>query len=694
MSTIKVKRTTGSTPPTGLTFGEPAFVDGLNSFYVTKDNGTSVRVGAEVDTNATLGGGSASDNKIPTQKAVYDYVDAAIVAGGGGFTLAASSGTPQTITTGSDTLTIAAGAGISTVAGATDTVTVYNTGVLGLTLAATGNKGLQTVFEIGFAGPTGYVNAGIGIDFSNLTLVTPTTLDLVVIGDQSDSNNPKDGTVGAILDIINGDVNVDSSGTSSIGSGVIVDADISAVAAISVSKLASATISGITLGGNLNALTIGDGLGGAASYNGSTAVTITNQGVRSITGTTNEIEVSGATGDITIGLPDNVTIGGNLSVVGNLTINGTTTTVNSTTVAIQDPIFTLGGTAALSGPTDSKDRGIEFRWYDSDILNAPQTGFFGFDDSNGNLIYIPQATNTSEVFSGTLGTIQAGSFSFKSSTSSTYSANTTTETLSGDRTYVLPNHSGRVVVPSDLGTSGYILKANGATSQPTWINANAAGFTAYAAGRLETARTIGLTGDVSGSASFDGTTDINITTTIAPNSIALGTDTTGNYAADVSVSGIGLSITGSPGEGVSFVVISGATSSNTVSQIVARDSSGNFSAGTITANLTGTASTATNLAGGDAGQIAYQSGAGSTTFLPTSATAGAVVASTGAGTAPEYKVISLTNGSVTSGSGTLTLAVQDAVADGSTKGLPAFNVINFEAASGVISIDTVDGGSY
>jgi hypothetical protein len=50
---------------------------------------------------------------------------------------------------------------------------------------------------------------------------------------------------------------------------------------------------------------------------------------------------------------------------------------------------------------------------------------------------------------------------------------------------------------------------------------------------------------------------------------------------------------------------------------VARDGSGNFSAGTITATLSGSATsatTATNLAGGAANQIAFQSGAGATTF--------------------------------------------------------------------------------
>jgi hypothetical protein len=101
-----------------------------------------------------------------------------------------------------------------------------------------------------------------------------------------------------------------------------------------------------------------------------------------------------------------LTVTGNLSVSGNLTINGTTTTVNSTTVTVDDPIFTLGGDTA---PTvdDNKDRGIEFRWHDG---TSARTGFFGYDDSTGYLTFIPNATNTSEVFSGTQGDIQATNF--------------------------------------------------------------------------------------------------------------------------------------------------------------------------------------------------------------------------------------------------------------------------------------------
>ena len=97
---------------------------------------------------------------------------------------------------------------------------------------------------------------------------------------------------------------------------------------------------------------------------------------------------------------------GNVIVGGNLTVNGTTTTINSTTTTIDDPTFTLGGDTAPTAD-DNKDRGIEFRWHNG---TAAKIGFFGFDDSTGYMTFIPEATNTSEVFSGTLGDFQATNF--------------------------------------------------------------------------------------------------------------------------------------------------------------------------------------------------------------------------------------------------------------------------------------------
>jgi hypothetical protein len=96
---------------------------------------------------------------------------------------------------------------------------------------------------------------------------------------------------------------------------------------------------------------------------------------------------------------DSVTVTDNLTVGGDLTVNGTTTTVNSTTVTIDDPIFTLGGDSA-PGSDDNKDRGIEFRYHNG---TAAKIGFFGWDDSATAFTFIPDASNSSEVFSGTVG---------------------------------------------------------------------------------------------------------------------------------------------------------------------------------------------------------------------------------------------------------------------------------------------------
>ena len=54
---------------------------------------------------------------------------------------------------------------------------------------------------------------------------------------------------------------------------------------------------------------------------------------------------------MTVGLPNNVSIGNNLIVGGDLTVNGTLTTLNSTTVTIDDKNLELGSTANPSDAT-------------------------------------------------------------------------------------------------------------------------------------------------------------------------------------------------------------------------------------------------------------------------------------------------------------------------------------------------------
>ena len=222
-----------------------------------------------------------------------------------------------------------------------------------------------------------------------------------------------------------------------------------------------------------------------------------------------------------------VNVNDNLTVAGNLTVQGTTTSVDSTVSTIVDPILSIGGAIGGTNPStdDNKDRGIEFKYFSG----TAKTGFFGFDDSTGFFTFIPDGTNSSEVFSGTVGVIDA-------------------------------------------------TRITGSAS--SWTNARTVTF---------------ATGDVTGSFSIDGSANVsNVALTIAADSVALGTDTTGNYVSNVQASGSGISIIGSAAENATLTVNSNATATNTVSTLVFRDSSGNFSAGTITANLTGTASIASS----------------------------------------------------------------------------------------------------
>ena len=121
-----------------------------------------------------------------------------------------------------------------------------------------------------------------------------------------------------------------------------------------------------------------------------------------------ELDTTHVSGSVvTIGSSTNtpdIQVTGDLIVDGDLTVGGTTTTINSTTVTIDDPIFTLGGDTAPTSD-DNKDRGIEFRYHNG---SSAKLGFFGYDDSLRKFVFYTDATNTSEVFSGTLGEVEFG----------------------------------------------------------------------------------------------------------------------------------------------------------------------------------------------------------------------------------------------------------------------------------------------
>lgn len=137
-------------------------------------------------------------------------------------------------------------------------------------------------------------------------------------------------------------------------------------------------------------------------------------------------------------------VGGVVVIKGDLQVDGTTTTINSTQVTIDDPIFVLGGDTTPS-VDDNLDRGIQFQWHNG---VAAKLGFFGFDDSATEFIFMPDATDTAGVISGTNGNAAFGKLRLTDTTAST----TTT--------------TGALTVAGGVGISGQ-LNVGGSTSKFT-----------------------------------------------------------------------------------------------------------------------------------------------------------------------------------------------------------------------------------
>ena len=706
MSTIRVKRSTGNTGPSGLTFGEPAFVDGINSLYVAKNDGTSLRVGAEIDTSGTLS--SNSDNKIPTQKAVKTYIDSNI-----------AGGSVSSVNGLTGAVTIYGGSGIS-VAAASGGITLTNTGVVSLNGVTGAVTNVARINEGNTYSVKQVMNAGITASTLNVAGVAAfnaNTGDISLLGTNTYLNSTTTTVQNAsALLTVQGNV-VGDKGTLRLkgydGDVTLYNNDIKPQTSQTgnlVHTLPATT--GTLLNSAVTSAVAGTGISVSASTG---AVTFTNTGVQSAVAG-NQITVSGATGAVTIGVTSNPsfttitttnngTIGGDLTVTGNLTINGSTTTVNSNTMTIDDPLIVLGtsGGLPITASDAGKDRGIVFNYYDT----AGRTGFFGWDASGPEFVFQKSSTVTNEVVTGvSYGNIHVASLVLQNP-NGWAGSDTVIGSPLGNQSHTFRDYGGTIVTVNGEPTTGYILKGN-SLGQHTWQNPNAAGFTAYAATQatqLATARTFSLTGDVTATGiTFDGTGNVTLSTTIAANSVALGTDTTGAYVSDVTVSGTGLTVSQNGSEGATFQITSNATNANTALTIVARDGSGNFSAGTITANLTGNvsgsaATLTTTRAIGLTGDLIGTANFNGSTDINISATIAPNAVQLGSDTTGNY-VATLTTSSTgltLTNSGTETAAMTvnfSTITTGLNMGTFTFATNDFVNTSGTVALGTIDGGTF
>jgi len=137
-----------------------------------------------------------------------------------------------------------------------------------------------------------------------------------------------------------------------------------------------------------------------ATITGNTAFTSGQVNVDNITLDGNVISTTNTNGNLVL-TPHGT---GDVVISGDLQVDGTTTTVNSTVVTLDDPIMQLGGDTA-PGSDDNKDRGVAFRWHNG---SAAKNGWFGYDDSTSKFSFVPDATITGEVISGSAGNVIFG----------------------------------------------------------------------------------------------------------------------------------------------------------------------------------------------------------------------------------------------------------------------------------------------
>ena len=207
----------------------------------------------------------------------------------------------------------------------------YNDGAGTLTIANTGvTSVLGTANEVEVSASAGAV-----------TLSLPSTINADTTG------NANTATTLATARTIS--LGGDLSGSASFNGST----DITINATVAANSVALGTD---TTGDYVAGATAGSGITVGGSGGEGSSLTITNTGVLSLTGTANEVNVSASAGNITVGLPDDVTIGGNLTVTGDLTVSGSTTYLNTATLQVEDNKVVLNSNAT---GTPTVDAGIE-----------------------------------------------------------------------------------------------------------------------------------------------------------------------------------------------------------------------------------------------------------------------------------------------------------------------------------------------
>jgi hypothetical protein len=383
-------------------------------------------------------------------------------------------------------------------------------------------------------------------------------------------------------------------------------------------------------------------------YDNSKKFETTGIGVSIVNGTSDTATITGPENLII----DPAAVGDNTGIVrikGDLYVDGTTTQINSTTIELADFIVGIATTATsdlladgagiqigpdntflyeYNGGTNPSLKSSEnlnvasgkvYQIGEIEVLNATTLGS-GVTISSLTQVGtintgVWQGTQINDDYLGTIDNANKVSLSALNIDGGTDIGSTLSDgdlfivddggngtnrkaNVIGITTYVFGKVSGDILISSTgiatiqensvgLGTDtfgDYVKSITGTTNEVEVTSGSGEGSTPQIGlpnvVAITSSLTVGSATTITGSGIIAG-----IVTGTLDNTLTLAT----------SGSGISGSATYNNSGAATFTVTSDATSANTAGTIVARDGSGNFSAGTITANLTGTATTANNL---------------------------------------------------------------------------------------------------
>ena len=437
---IKIKRSTGTAAPGSLNAGELAFTGGAGT---QGNNGQRLFIGDPANSNAvTVIGGNYFTNLMDHAHGTTT-ASSALIVDANKSTSEIRTAALHLGTSGSDTQVTATGAELNIMDGGTsatsttladaDRVVVNDGG----TMKQVALTDFETYFESALDTLSNVTSVGTltSLAVDNVTINTNTisttnsngnlilapngTGDVAITADTLSVTATEGESATLLLSADESDDNGDDwSLVNSTGNTLTFNNDISGSAVAQITLTPHATVASSTTAVAGNA-TIAGTLGVTGVISPTTHVDMPDDAkVKLGTGddlqlyhdgtdsfienSTGGLKIATETSGIAVTLghsTSEVTVGDNLTVTGNLTVSGTTTTVNSTTVSVADPIFELGS----SSSDDNLDRGLKLKYNSS----GAKIAFMGFDDSDGKFVMIPDATDTSSVFTGTIGTLKA-----------------------------------------------------------------------------------------------------------------------------------------------------------------------------------------------------------------------------------------------------------------------------------------------